>query len=123
MGTQPRLPASGREATHPSILTTARDLAQSGTVGTFIDESLRRLEESFTGCLVSFNRIDLIRQTASTSLRPYRAELDRAAEGLVQLLGEHPFFAGLGASALRLIAGCASNVHSVSYTHLTLPTN
>jgi DNA-binding CsgD family transcriptional regulator len=92
MGTQPRLPASGREATHPSILTTARDLAQSGTVGTFIDESLRRLEESFTGCLVSFNRIDLIRQTASTSLRPYRAELDRAAEGLVQLLGEHPLY-------------------------------
>lgn len=28
-----------------------------------------------------------------------------------ELLGEHPFFAGLGASALRLIAGCASNVH------------
>src|SRR5690348_13401340 len=28
-----------------------------------------------------------------------------------ELLGEHPFFVGLGASALRLTAGCASNVH------------
>ena len=28
-----------------------------------------------------------------------------------ELLGGHPFFAGLDASALRLIAGCASNVH------------
>lgn len=27
------------------------------------------------------------------------------------LLGGHPFFAGLGPGALRLIAGCASNVH------------
>jgi len=28
-----------------------------------------------------------------------------------ELLGGHPFFAGLGASAIQLIAGCASNVH------------
>ena len=28
-----------------------------------------------------------------------------------ELLSEHPFFARIGASALRLIAGCASNVH------------
>ena len=28
-----------------------------------------------------------------------------------ELLGSHPFFAGLGASAVQLIAGCASNVH------------
>jgi len=27
------------------------------------------------------------------------------------LLGGHPFFAGLGADAMELIAGCASNVH------------
>ena len=27
------------------------------------------------------------------------------------LLARHPFFAGLGADAMRLIAGCASNVH------------
>jgi CRP-like cAMP-binding protein len=30
---------------------------------------------------------------------------------LRQLLGEHPFFAGLGDEALDLVAGCASNVH------------
>ena len=92
MGTQPRLPASGREATHPSILTTARDLAQSGTVGTFIDESLRRLEESFTGCLVSFNRIDLVRRTGAAAFRPYRADHDRAVDGVVRLLDEHPLY-------------------------------
>ncbi len=28
-----------------------------------------------------------------------------------ELLGGHPFFAGLGPSAIQLIAGCASNVH------------
>jgi CRP/FNR family transcriptional regulator, cyclic AMP receptor protein len=28
-----------------------------------------------------------------------------------ELLGGHPFFAGLSPSAIRLIAGCASNVH------------
>jgi CRP/FNR family transcriptional regulator, cyclic AMP receptor protein len=28
-----------------------------------------------------------------------------------ELLGGHPFFAGLGADELRLVAGCASNVH------------
>jgi len=28
-----------------------------------------------------------------------------------ELLGGHPFFAGLGSSVVQLIAGCASNVH------------
>jgi len=28
-----------------------------------------------------------------------------------ELLGGHPFFTGLSASAVRLVAGCASNVH------------
>jgi CRP/FNR family cyclic AMP-dependent transcriptional regulator len=28
-----------------------------------------------------------------------------------ELLGGHPFFAGLGTSAVQLIAGCAANVH------------
>jgi CRP-like cAMP-binding protein len=28
-----------------------------------------------------------------------------------ELLGSHPFFAGLGPGAIQLIAGCASNVH------------
>jgi CRP-like cAMP-binding protein len=28
-----------------------------------------------------------------------------------EVLGSHPFFAGLNADAMRLIAGCASNVH------------
>ena len=28
-----------------------------------------------------------------------------------ELLGGHPFFTGLGSSAIQLIAGCASNVH------------
>jgi CRP/FNR family transcriptional regulator, cyclic AMP receptor protein len=32
-------------------------------------------------------------------------------ETLEELLGRHPFFAGLGPDAMRLIAGCASNVH------------
>lgn len=32
-------------------------------------------------------------------------------ESMEELLGSHPFFAGLGAGPLELIAGCASNVH------------
>jgi len=32
-------------------------------------------------------------------------------ETMEELIGRHPFFAGLGADAIRLIAGCASNVH------------
>jgi CRP/FNR family transcriptional regulator, cyclic AMP receptor protein len=32
-------------------------------------------------------------------------------ETMEELLGGHPFFAGLGAGAVRLMAGCASNVH------------
>ena len=30
---------------------------------------------------------------------------------MTELLGSHPFFAGLSPSAVELIAGCASNVH------------
>jgi CRP/FNR family transcriptional regulator, cyclic AMP receptor protein len=33
------------------------------------------------------------------------------AETMEELIGRHPFFAGLGADTVRLIAGCASNVH------------
>ncbi|HEY6315974.1 MAG TPA: cyclic nucleotide-binding domain-containing protein [Streptosporangiaceae bacterium] len=33
------------------------------------------------------------------------------AETMEELLGSHPFFAGLGTDAIRLVAGCASNVH------------
>jgi len=32
-------------------------------------------------------------------------------ETMAELLGSHPFFAGLGAGPLDLIAGCASNIH------------
>ena len=32
-------------------------------------------------------------------------------ETVEELLARHPFFAGLGDDAMRLIAGCASNVH------------
>lgn len=32
-------------------------------------------------------------------------------ETMEELLGGHPFFAGLSAGAVRLMAGCASNVH------------
>jgi CRP/FNR family transcriptional regulator, cyclic AMP receptor protein len=32
-------------------------------------------------------------------------------ETMEDLLGSYPFFAGLGADAVRLMAGCASNVH------------
>jgi CRP/FNR family transcriptional regulator, cyclic AMP receptor protein len=32
-------------------------------------------------------------------------------ETVEELLAHHPFFAGLGGDAMRLIAGCASNVH------------
>jgi DNA-binding CsgD family transcriptional regulator len=77
---------------HPSILDTARDLAQARTVGTFIDEGLRCLEESFPGTLVSFNRIDLAKRTGAAAFRPYRAELDQAVDGVGQLLDEHPLF-------------------------------
>jgi DNA-binding CsgD family transcriptional regulator len=77
---------------NPSILNTARDLAQSRTVGTFIDQSMRRLEESFIGSLVSFNRIDLARRTGAAAFRPYRAELDQAVDGVGRLLAEHPLY-------------------------------
>jgi DNA-binding CsgD family transcriptional regulator len=77
---------------NPWILSTARDLAQARTVGTFIDQSLLRLEESFAGSLVSFNRIDLIRRTGAAAFRPYRAELDQAVEGVGRLLAEHPLY-------------------------------
>jgi CRP/FNR family transcriptional regulator, cyclic AMP receptor protein len=33
------------------------------------------------------------------------------AETMDELLASHPFFAGLSADAIRLVAGCASNVH------------
>jgi len=74
------------------ILDTARGLAQSRTVGTFINESLRCLEELFAGSLVSFNRIDLARRTGAAAFRPYRAELDQAVDGVGRLLDEHPLF-------------------------------
>jgi DNA-binding CsgD family transcriptional regulator len=77
---------------NPPILNTARELAQSRTVGTFIDESLRCLEESFAGSLVSFNRIDLARRTGAAAFRPYRAELDQAVHGVGRLLDEHPLY-------------------------------
>jgi CRP/FNR family transcriptional regulator, cyclic AMP receptor protein len=32
-------------------------------------------------------------------------------ESMEELIGRHPFFAGLGADTVRLMAGCASNVH------------
>jgi CRP/FNR family cyclic AMP-dependent transcriptional regulator len=32
-------------------------------------------------------------------------------ETMEELLGSHPFFAGLGGETVRLMAGCASNVH------------
>ena len=35
-----------------------------------------------------------------------------------ELLGGHPFFAGLGSSAVQLIAGCASNVHFAEGDHI-----
>ena len=63
-----------------SILDAARHLAQSRTVGIFIDQSLGCLEEFFTGSLVSFNRIDLDRRTGAAAFRPYRAELDQAVQ-------------------------------------------
>lgn len=90
MGDAPKQLAAGREAMRQSILTTAQDLAKSRTVGTFIDESLRRLEEAFPGSLVSFNRIDLARRTGAAAFRPYRAELDQAVDGVGRLLDEHP---------------------------------
>jgi DNA-binding CsgD family transcriptional regulator len=77
---------------HPSILNTARELAQSRTVGTFIDESLRCLEQSFADSLVSFNRIDLAKHTGAAAFRPYRAELDQAVDGVGRLLDEHPLY-------------------------------
>ena len=81
-----------RSGRYSLILNMARELAQAGTVGAFIDQSMRRLEESITGSLVSFNRIDFARQTATTALRPYRNDHDRAVDGVVRLLSEHPLY-------------------------------
>jgi CRP/FNR family transcriptional regulator, cyclic AMP receptor protein len=41
----------------------------------------------------------------------YGKEERMHAETMEELLGSHPFFAGLSADAIRLVAGCASNVH------------
>ena len=92
MGDAPKRLVTGREAMPLSILETARGLARSRTVGTFIDESLRCLEESFAGSLVSFNRIDLAGRTAAVAFRPYRGELDQAVDGVGRLLDEHPLY-------------------------------
>ena len=72
------------------VLDAARHLAQSRSVGIFIDQSLGCLEEFFTGSLVSFNRIDLEKRTGAAAFRPYRAELDQAVDGVGRLLDEHP---------------------------------
>jgi len=72
------------------VLDAARHLAQSRTVGIFIDQSLGCLEEFFPGSLVSFNRIDLEKRTGAAAFRPYRAELDQAVDGVGRLLDEHP---------------------------------
>jgi DNA-binding CsgD family transcriptional regulator len=92
MGDAPKRLAPGREAAPLSILETARDLARARTVGTFIDDSLRCLEEAFAGSLVSFNRIDLAGRTAAVAFRPYRGELDQAVDGVGRLLDEHPLY-------------------------------
>jgi DNA-binding CsgD family transcriptional regulator len=92
MGDAPKRLVPGREAVNLSILDTARELARAGAVGTFIDQSMRRLEESFGGSLVSFNRIDLGGRTATTALRPYIAEHDQAVDGVTRLLAEHPLY-------------------------------
>ena len=39
-------------------------------------------------------------------------------ETMTELLGSHPFFAGLSPSAVELIAGCASNVHFAEGDHI-----
>lgn len=39
-------------------------------------------------------------------------------ETMEELLGGHPFFAGLGNSAIQLIAGCAANVHFAAGEHI-----
>ena len=48
-------------------------------------------------------------------------------ETMTDLLGSHPFFAGLSPSAVELIAGCASNVHFAEGDHIfdegNLPTS
>jgi DNA-binding CsgD family transcriptional regulator len=77
---------------NPWILDTARQLAQARTVSTFIDQSMRCLEDSFTGSLVSFNRIDFGKRTGAVAFRPYRAELDQAVDGVGRLLDEHPLY-------------------------------
>jgi DNA-binding CsgD family transcriptional regulator len=74
------------------ILDTIRVLARSPTVGAFIDGAMGFLEGSLAGSLVSFNRIDLINQSATVALRPYRPEHEAAVEGVNELLAEHPIF-------------------------------
>jgi CRP/FNR family transcriptional regulator, cyclic AMP receptor protein len=39
-------------------------------------------------------------------------------ESMEELLGGHPFFAGLSAAAVRLMAGCASNVHFAAGSYI-----
>ena len=39
-------------------------------------------------------------------------------ETITELLGSHPFFAGLSPSAVELIAGCASSVHFAEGDHI-----
>lgn len=92
MGNVPKQLVAGREPIGVPILDTARELARAGTVGTFIDEALRCLEDSFADSLVSFNRIDPEKRTGAAAFRPYHAELDHAVHEVGRLLDEHPLF-------------------------------
>ena len=51
------------------------------------------------------------RSWRNTTSRANRKEEQMHTETMDELLGSHPFFAGLSADAIRLVAGCASNVH------------
>jgi DNA-binding CsgD family transcriptional regulator len=67
-------------------------LAESATVGIFIDRTLTELAALLDSPLVSFNELDLVTGTAAVSLRPYLPGHSLAVDNIGEILEQHPVF-------------------------------
>lgn len=70
----------------------AMQLAQVGAMGGFIDQTMTALERTLAGSLVSFNRLNLVEQTAMVTFRPYEPGREAAVDGVSRFLDEHPLY-------------------------------
>lgn len=75
-----------------AALDLAMQLAQVGAMGGFIDQTMTALEKGLEGSLVSFNRLNLVEQTAMVTFRPYEAGREATVDGVSRLLDEHPLY-------------------------------